>query len=115
MTTYKFITKHNQHELSPSIPDISFYQISLHPHPKTKLHNIRKFKIDNDDNITSMSEHNITKLQYEQIIKQKKPHEYKQYSVYNLKNVTYPQRGDILLLKSNILSVNNNYSGFAPF
>ena len=116
MTTYKFITKYNQHE-QPMLPisQTSFYQIAAHPHPKNNLYHVRKFIIDGDDNIIKMSEYNIKQKHYDQLIKQKKSHEYKQYSVYNLTNVGYPNRGDILLCKSNILSVNNTYTGFASF
>jgi hypothetical protein len=117
MTTYKFITKLNQHEspfMTPLASQTSFYQIALHPNPKNKLYHVRKFKIDENDNISSMSEYNIPKNKYEQLIKSKKQNEYKQYSVFDLKSVGYPQRGDVLLLKSNILSSGNNYTGFAP-
>lgn len=116
MATYKFITKYNQEENTSSQQSyLSFYQIALHAHPQTHLHHIRKFIIDENDNIIKMSEYNIKHRYYEQLLKRKKNNEYKQYSVYNLSTVGYPQRGDILLLKSNILSVNNLYTGYAQF
>lgn len=115
MTTYKFITKQNQDEQYCKPTQTSFYQIALYPNPKNNLHHVRKFIIDESDNIVRMSEYHIKPKYYEQLLKQKKTNEYKQYSVYNLETVGYPQRGDILLLKSNILSVNNTYTGFAPF
>ena len=117
MSNYTFITKSTQPDtpflVTPSTT--SFYQISLYPNPSTKLHHIRKFKIDGNDNITSVSNHYLKKSQYEQLIKNKKPNTYKQYSVFDLKQTNYPNKGDILMLKSNILSSPSNYTGYAPF
>ena len=124
-TTYQFITKANQHETNhnsaslylPKLPQsqiLSFYQIAIHQHPLTKLYHIRKFKIDENDNIINLSEYNIKKLHYDKLLTQKKNNEYKLYSVYNLNSVNYPTKSDILLLKSNILSTNNTYTGYAP-
>lgn len=115
MATYHFITKQNDQQFTPPQQLQSFIQIALFPHPKTKLYHVRKFKIDEGGNVIKMMEYNIIKGQYEKLIKQKKPNEYKQYSVYSLKNIEYPSRGDILLLKSNILSTNSSYSGYASF
>lgn len=119
MSKYTFVTKSTQLNPTPFSKPIpsstSYYQISLHPNPKTKLYHIRKFKIDENDNITKMKEYNVPKSQYEQLIKSKKPHQYKLFSVLNLNNTNYPQKGDILLLKSNILSNPTSYTGYASF
>lgn len=119
MSKYTFVTKSTQLNQTPFLrpsPSItSYYQIALHPNPKTKLYHIRKFKIDENDNITKMSEYNVQKSQYEQLIKSKKPHQYKLFSVLDLKNTNYPQKGDILMLKSNILASSTSYTGYASF
>ena len=115
MTTYKFITKQNQDDDNNVKTRTSFYQIALYANPKTNLRHVRKFIIDESDNIIKMSEYNIKQKYYEQLLKQKKTHEYKQYSVYDLGTIGYPQRGDVLLLKSNILSGGGPVYGFAPF
>ncbi len=115
MTTYKFITKLNPQDDIIQENETSFYQIAMFPYPKTNLYHIRKFKINSEHNITKMTEHNVKQKHYDLLLKQKKNNEYKLYSVFNLSTTPYPCKGDILLLKSNILSNNANYSGYANF
>ncbi len=116
MATYKFITKSNQQdEQIQEENEMSFYQIATFPYPKTNLYHVRKFKINSENNITKMTEHNVKQKHYDLLLKQKKNNEYKLYSVYNLSTTAYPCKGDILLLKSNILSNNTNYSRYANF
>jgi hypothetical protein len=119
MSTYTFVTKQEGAGFFLPTPvepsNTSFYQMALYSNPKTKLYHIKRFMVDENDNIIDMKNYNIEKEKYDKIVKYKKPNQYKLYSVFDLKNVGYPSKGDILVLKSNILASNNSYTGYASF
>lgn len=93
----------------------SFYQLCSFANPNNNLYNARKFIINEKNEITSVKDFKLTKKQFEKLLKIKKPHQYKSYPTYTFKQVEYPSMGDILMLKSDILSTSHNYTGFAPF
>ena len=114
MATYKFVSSFN--EPVDDNYNISFYQLSSFPDPKHKTYHLRKFIIDNNNNtFVDVKDYRLKKRQFEKFLKRKRGNEYKTYSVYDLDVVGYPTLSDILLLKSDILSTNHDYSGFAPF
>lgn len=92
-----------------------FYQVCSFPDPYTKKFHMRKFVINENNEFIDVKEYNLSKKQAKKFFNEKKPNEYKCYSVYNLKNVDYPIMSDVLMAKSDILSTNYDYTGFAPF
>ena len=93
----------------------NFYQISVFPNPRTNKFHIRKFIINSNDEFLDIIDYHLTKHKYHKFLKFKKIHEYKLFSTFSLDNISYPSMADISLLKSDNLSNNYNYSGFAPF
>jgi len=94
-----------------------FYQLTLFKHPKTNKHHIRKFVLDDDYNFVDVKEYYITKEQYDKFIKTHPYNKYKQYQVYTLDNIEYPNMSDILTCQSDILHNKSNdqfYTNFAP-
>ena len=94
---------------------VTFLQITIHPNPKTKKYHVRKFKINNEGNFVDIKNYYLSKNKYDKLLKSKKQHEYKLYSVYTLEEVPYPSESDILLLNSSMLKTSYNYYGSAPF
>lgn len=116
MTSYSFITKSSQ-DNSIFIPTqtISFFQVASFANPKTKLYHIRKFKINNQNEIIKVSDHHIKQNIYDEFLKQKKNTQYKMYSVYNIDMVSSPSQNDIDLSRSTILATNNTHTGYALY
>jgi len=112
MTTYKFVDN-----FDPSEEEITsnFLQIAEFMHPKTKHHHVRKFTINQSNEVINMKDYYLNKSKYERLLKKKKPNEYKLYSVYSLNDVNHPNASHILAMKSSILQTNHDYYGFAPF
>ena len=113
MSKYKFVNSFDEPEPCQE-PNISFYQIAAFADLQTKLYHIRKFTINHNNEFVSVKNHHVNKRTYMKLIKHKKNNEYKLFSVYDLNQVAYPTLSDILLLKSDILSTNYDYYGYAP-
>jgi len=116
-TRYQFISPKKEDPYKPIYDDniYVFYQMCTFLNPKTKTYNVRRFIINSKNEFVNMKEYNITKKQYKKFIMTTKKHKYKCYSTYSLKYIDYPNMGDILTAKSNILSKNYDYTGFSPF
>lgn len=109
-------TFNHKSDSSNSIDNISFfYQICIFPDPSTNKFHMRKFIVNGDNNFLQVKNFRLSKKQYKKFFSLNKPHEYKCFSVFSLDHVNFPSLSDILLSKSNILSTDYNYSGFAPF
>ena len=96
-------------------PVSKFYQICSFQNPHTNKYHVRKFIINSKNEFASIKEYKLSKTQYKKLLEIKKTNEYKCYSTYDLKNISYPNYSDILTLKSNMITDNNDYYGFAPF
>lgn len=114
MTTYKFVCGFNEEECANNEPNISFYQIAAFADLKTKSHHVRKFTINCSNEFVSIKNHHVNKRTLDKLIRQKKNNQYKLFPVYDLDYIDYPSTSDILLLKSDILSTNYDYYGYAP-
>jgi hypothetical protein len=114
---YKFIQqKIDDDQLDNSIDDIKFYyQICTFPDQFNNKYHMRKFVINNDNEFIAINDYHLNKKQCKKFFSIKKPHEYKCFSCYSLEDINYPNMSDILMLKSDILSNDCDYSGFAPF
>lgn len=91
-----------------------YYQICVHPHPKTGRYCMRKFVIDGNDKFIAIEQYKLSEKIYKKFFKMKKPHEYKCISAYDLDNTEYPKFQEVRTAKSDILSNSYGYSGFAP-
>lgn len=113
MTSYTFVNNFNQVDEEPTFT--SFYQIASFVNPKTNKYHVRKFVINNKNEFVNVKEYNLSNKQYVRFFNKKKPNEYKLFAVYNLSMVNPPSMAEILISKSDILAVNSQYYGFAPF
>ena len=114
MSKFKFVQSFDEQPVC-NIPNIHFYQLAAFADPKNKLYHVRRFTINSTNEFVGISDHYVNKRTFEKIIKKKKNNEYKVFSVYDLNSsVEYPSLSDILLLKSDILSTNYDYYGYAP-
>ena len=113
MSKYKFVQSFDEKTPCPE-PNIHFYQIAAFANPKTKLYHVRRFAINYNNEFVSSRNHYINKRTFDKLLKKKKNNEYKLFSVYDLADVDFPVLSDILLLKSDILSTNYDYYGYAP-
>lgn len=118
ITKYTFLTppKNNDNNIKDNIS--FFYQICTFPHPafkNSKKFHMRKFVINDKNEFISINDYYLSKKQCKKFFEIKKPHEYKCYHVYSLDDINYPSLAEISTLKSDILSHDYNYSGYAPF
>jgi hypothetical protein len=114
MSTYKFVKTFDE-PIEQDNTQLSFIQVASFPNPKTNLYHVRRFIVNQNNEIIGIKEYFLSKKRYDRLLQRKKRNQYKLYSVYNLNVVNYPCASDILMLKSNILGSDYNYSGFAPF
>ena len=114
--TYQFVT-HRDTTMLPKTPEeICFvYQICTFPNPKTQRYHMRKFTLNGNNEFIDLRNYNLSKKQCKKFFKIKKSNEYKCFHTYSLDNIEYPKMADISLSRSNLLSQNNDYTGFAPF
>lgn len=96
---------------------IKFYQVCTFKNPGTDKYHARKFIINQKNEFVSAKEYRLKRSQYKKLLDTKKPNEYKCYSTYDLKNISYPSVSDILLAKSQILASNDDagYADYAKF
>lgn len=112
MTTYKFVDSFN-----PTPDDEqtdTFLQIAGFEHPKSKRYHVRKFNVFQSE-LTNMKDYYLSKRKYDKLLKIRKPHTFKVYSVYSLNDVNPPNMTDILNMRSTMLQSNHTRYGFAPF
>lgn len=92
-----------------------FYQVCAFQNPYTNRYHVRKFIINDANEFINVKEYKLKRKRYQKFFEIKNSNEYKCYSTYDLKNVSYPAMADILTAKSSILGNNYGYTGFAPF
>ena len=114
MSTFKFVKTFDD-PIPENTQQLSFIQIGSFPNPKTNLYHVRRFIVNQNNEIVGIKEYFLNKKRYDKLLRHKKRNQYKLYALYNLNVVNYPCASDILLLKSDILGSDYNYSGFAPF
>lgn len=113
MSSYTFVSNFNHEEEEPTFS--SFYQMASFIDPKTNKYHLRKYTLNDKNEFVNIKEYQLTKKQYNRFFDKKKPNEYKLFAVYNLNMINYRTLAEILVAKSDILSCNYNYYGFAPF
>lgn len=113
--TYEFSTTKDPSLLPKTPEEICFvYQICTFKNPRTHKFHMRKFTLNGENQFIRLHNYRLSKKQCKLFFKIKKAHEYKCFSTYTLEEIEYPKLGDILMARSNILSMNHNYTGFAP-
>lgn len=111
---YVFSTRQSQ-ELTYKTPDTvtKFYQICGHTNPKTHLHCVRTIYINGSNEFIKIEEKCYSKQIVDKFIEKHKVNNRIIYSTYDLNSVPLPTLGEILVAKSEILSNDMSYSGFA--
>lgn len=111
---YEFVKK--EEERVPLYSDIDyFYQVCTFPNPESDKYHLRKYVIGQDNQFLKVEEYKLTKRQYRKFLKTKSSNCYKAYPMYNLDNVGAPHPGELLAMRSEIISSSHNYTGYAPF
>ena len=113
---YKFVTRFHDDNLE----DIDntktfFYQLASFPEPTYNKFHLRVFLINSKNEIIDVKTYWLSKKEKKHFCASKRCNEYKLYDVYNLGHVSHPTNYDLNTSKSNLLSYNDNYSGFASF
>lgn len=114
--TFKKPPSNDLRDIEPNEEEISFfYQVASFPDPSMNRYHVRKFVISGNNRFLDVREYRLTKKQLKKFYLEKKPHEFKRYAVYTLEDIGYPLMAEIITSRSDILSQDYNYSGFAPF
>lgn len=106
---YEFVSRKDVEEQNNNYAGqmTDYYQICAFRNPKNDKFHMRKFVLDEKDNIMSVREYYLSERKCKQFFKTKNEHQYRCYPSYDLDNVNYPVMGDILAAKSPLLA--NNY------
>lgn len=113
---YYFVTPESDQLLNRThLPDIKFYQISGFINPETNKHNLRVYFIDGNNSIVNYKNFNITKKMMNDIKSSVRENTYKIYPTYSLDHIDPPSCNDIMLARSQMLNIDNEYYGFAKF
>ncbi len=94
---------------------LSYYQICIFPNPKTKRHQVRKFILNRKNEFESIKDYFISERRYKKLLQIKNVNEYKCFSAYDLRGVEYPTLSDISMARSEMISNDHGYYGYAKF
>jgi hypothetical protein len=107
---------------TPSIYDektflkpMNYYQICSFPNPKTHKYEIRNVYVNEYDEITKYSTIHLTYNDYQRLLRALRDNKYRLYATYTLSYINLPSCGDISLARSEMLNIDNDYSGYAQF
>lgn len=104
-------------ELSYKIPTevTIFHQICAYPNPKSQLHCVRTLHVGGNNEIIHQHEKCYQKKALQKFIQSSRGNDYKMYSTYDLNSIPLPTCGELLVAKSEMLSHDYGYSGYAPY
>lgn len=94
--------------------NLNYYQICTYK-DKADKYAVRKFIINQKNEIISQQIMKASKDQAEKLMNNLKLYQYKCFPAYDFKHISYPNVNDVLQLKSPILSNDVDYTGFAKF
>jgi hypothetical protein len=94
---------------------IKIYQISAFPNPKDGKFEVREVVIDGDNNIETWKLLHLNEKTQQKLLKALRDNKYRLYSVFSLRTIDLPDCNDIALARSDMLNMDNDYSGFARF
>ena len=103
------INKHEQY----SYKGVDIYQLSSFKNPSSKFYHVRRFAITPNNEIASVKEYRLTHEQITTLKDKLKHNQFKSFAVYNFDDVAYPDINDMLLAQSQMISHDNDYTGFA--
>ena len=123
MTTYNFVHKFNRNNAMDNEGNrdekknnlFHYYQICTFSNPKNNKYHLRRFSINNENDIVKSADFGLSKQQYKKFLSVKKQNEYKCISAYDCDMIDKPNLSDILIAKSDMISNNNMYYGYATF
>ena len=111
---YTFVNKHTYNTQNKVNDDyIYYFQVATYIHPFKNGYHVKRHTVDSENNLINVKDYYINKKQMNKLIK-KYPNKFKFYSVYELDDISIPKLGDINTARSELLSSNYSYSGFAP-
>lgn len=108
---------HSSQDLTYKTPDniTIFHQICGYPNPRTFKHCVRTLSVNGENEIIQTTEKCYDKKSLRKFLGSSRGNDYKIYSTYDLNSIPIPTCGELLIAKSEILSHDFDYSGFAPF
>lgn len=110
---YKFVDRFDaEQEVSCTK---SFFQLASFVNNKTGGHHVRRFIVNSDGNIINVKNYVLNEEKYKGLISKLKNYEYVIYSTHSLINTDYPRSGELMLLRSSILTSNCCHTGYASF
>jgi len=83
---------------------ITFYQVCHFENPETKKYEIKKYFVNQNNEIVNFKFFKLDKNEHDKFIKLKPPNKYKLYSVYSLSMIKNPTLDDIETSRSRILN-----------
>lgn len=114
---YEFI-----HHKTPSMYDhdtilkpLKYYQICAFPNPKTQHYEVREVYVNEYDEITKYATIHISYNDYQRLLRALRDNKYRIYATYTLSYINLPTCADVTLARSEMLNIDNSYSGFAQF
>jgi len=109
MSIYNIIPDH-----SKAAKFYIYHQICMFPNKNNK-HYIRKYLFDAQGQVKTINILDITNEDVKKMIDRLRRNEYKCYQTYDFKLVPHVDENDRLLLMSDILNTDSDYTGYASF
>jgi hypothetical protein len=111
---YVFGTQSSQNMTYVPPKDILIYhQICSYPNPKTHMYCVRTLKINGNNEIIQRTEKCYNKRMIEKYLKSSRGNDYKLYSTYDLNSINLPSCGELLIARSELLTHDYEYTGYA--
>ena len=111
----EYVFDPQQENMFETDPPLEYFQLCSFKNPKTNKHHVRKFVINNNNDIMQVKNYWYNSKQCKQLMKMRNQNQYKCLPMYDLVDAQYPMMADIIAARSKILSRDFDYSGFAPF
>ena len=113
---YRFITPSTVVDENPSDTSLHcYYQVCTFANPYDHFYHARKIIFNGKNEILDTKYYKINKAQYKKFRKNFPLHKYALYNTHTLDNINFPTIAQLFTAQSDILQMNYNYSGFAPF
>lgn len=111
--SYSFVNSFNNLDNQPRYS--FYYQVCYYINPESNLHDVKKYVINEDNDIISVSNFGLTKKQYKKFKMGMPLNKYKLYPTFDLNTTPKPSKSEFVMSKSSMINNNYDYSGFAPF
>ena len=99
----------------PPKKQFKYYQLCSFVNPWTNKYKIKRFIINEKNEILNIQEGEMNQKQYDRFVLDHKPNEYKIYNAYDLNYIPMPHMGEISVAQSPLFQDEADYTGFAKF